>query len=396
MRPASDQQARAQSIKDLTAAQRMTSDQGTLDRIERVIKQRLDGLRFADVDWNGLASAPITRAVPRGVFVKPYLGANEPGILFVGFEYEWMRLLAHIDVEKFSSRYRLVLAPSSSPYNLANYVVPHTFGRPLFSLINHPEDEAIVQRISPNYRVIPLFTSHWTNPRRYTPRPAAERDIDIIMIAAWGKVKRHHRLMRALASMPSDLKVVLIGQDQEGRSLATIEDEARQYGVTGRFQALSNMPHAQVLEHLARSNVSLLLSRREGSAVVVPESLFSDTPTGLYCDAYNGSRSFINADTGRLLQHDDLAGQLTAFLADANAGRFKPRRWAMENISCFASSERMNAILKNTAIASGETWTRDIFTLCWQPDPMLVDPANDAATAADRAWMHEQFGLEIG
>jgi glycosyltransferase involved in cell wall biosynthesis len=241
--------------------------------------------------------------------------------------------------------------------------------------------------------MVPLYTSHWVNPALYRPRPRSERDIDLIMVAAFGKVRRHHRLFRAIRDMPASLRIVLIGQDQDGRTADTIRSEARTYGVEGRFEVVSNAPHTQVIDLLARARVSVLLSLREGSAVVVPESLFADTPTALLHDAYNGSRAFINEHTGRFLHDRDLAAQLMDFLTSAE--RYTPRKWAEQNISCFRSTERLNDLLKRDALENDQEWTRGLHPLCWRPDPRLVHAEDEDRVAGERRYLRERFGLII-
>ncbi len=177
------------------------------------------------MDWTEFVAHVDRSAIPRAAILKPYVGPREPGIVYIGFEVEWMRLLCHARLREFAERYTLIVAPSSSPYNLINFIFPAAYPTSLYSLVNHDEDVAILQRISPKYRVVPMYTSHWVNPARYQPRPRAERDIDILMVAAWGKVKRHRLLSRALRRMPASLKVVVIGQDQDGRTQATMRKE---------------------------------------------------------------------------------------------------------------------------------------------------------------------------
>lgn len=384
----------ARSVRTLTAAQRMTASPGLIASLDRAIQDRLESIDLRKVEWAEFSPFPVSPHMTRATFLKPYKGPGEPGVLFSAFESEWINFICHVDIERFASRYTLVVAPTSAPYNITNYALPRIYGRPLFSLINHEEDVGIIPMIGSNYRMVPLYTSHWVNPAAYEPTPRAERSIDIIMIAAWGKVKRHHQLLRALRDLPRSTKVLLIGQNQDGRSVETIIEEARHYGVADRFETLTNAPHHVVVERLAQAKVSLLLSMREGSAVVIPESLFADTPAGLYRDAYNGSRSFINDETGMLLDHADLARQLSRFLE--HHASYRARAWAEANISCYRSTERMNAILKHHALDAGRDWTEDIRTLTWQPEPMLVHEADSDATRADRQWMMDEFGVQVG
>ena len=83
---------------------------------------------------------------------------------------------------------------------------------------------------------VPLLASHWVNPDLYQPLLKSERPYDLIMVASWGKVKRHQVLFRALRSLPTNLRVLLVGQDQEGRTADTIRELARGYGVADRLE----------------------------------------------------------------------------------------------------------------------------------------------------------------
>jgi glycosyltransferase involved in cell wall biosynthesis len=389
-----DAQSLARSIHNLCAAARLLRDPAKVHQLEQRIAERATRIDPRRVDWSEFVPRVENTGITRAALLKPCLGAREKGIIYIGFETEWLRFVHHVPLAPFAERYTLILAPSSNPYNLINCVVPAAYPGSLYSLINHDEDVDILHRIAPSYRVVPMYTSHWVNPTIYEPRPRGLRDIDLLMVAAWGKVKRHHLLFEALRRMPSSLRVVLIGQDQDGRTQETMRREAAYYGVADRFEMRSNLSHAQVRDAFCRAKISILLSLREGSAVVVPESLFADTPVGLLQNADNGSRGFINDQTGRLLCERDLAGQLSDFLA--NADRCNPRGWAEANISCFKSTERLNAILRADALAAGQEWTRDIHALCWQPDPRLVYPADWQALAGERAEFRTRFGVELG
>jgi glycosyltransferase involved in cell wall biosynthesis len=389
-----DPQAIVRSIRNLCAVARLLKSPARVAAIETRIAEQIARLEPRSVNWSEFIPSIDNPCITRGVILKPYVGPSEPGVVYIGFEVEWMRLLRHAPLQAFAERYTLIVAPSSSPHNFINFIFPATYPGVLHSLVNHDEDVAVLQRIAPRYRIVPMYTSHWVNPAIYQPRPRAERDIDILMVAAWGKVKRHHLLFGALRRMPASLRVVLIGQDQDGRTQETMRREAGYYGVADRFEMWSNLAHAEVRDAFCRAKISILLSLREGSAVVVPESLFADTPVGLLHNADNGSRTFIHEATGRLLHERDLSGQLMDFLA--NAHRCTARAWAEANISCFRSTERLNEMLRRDALAAGQAWTRDIHALCWQPDPRLVYAADWDALRAERVDVQKRFGVTLG
>ena len=213
------------------------------------------------------------------------------------------------------------------------------------------------------------------------------------MVASWGKVKRHQVLFSTLRSMTKNLRVLLVGQDQEGRNADTIRDLARWYGVADRFSILSNQPYREVTKLFCQARASVVLSRLEGSCVVVAESLFADAPVALLHGAEIGSRVFINEQTGRFLDGNNLARDLTDFVQ--NADRYQPRAWAEQNISCFRSSQILNDLLKQKALERGETWTVDIAPMQWSPDPRLVYEADQQRLAVERAEILARFGWEI-
>lgn len=388
-----DDQARARSIRALCAAARLAPRAEGLRRMER-IQAEVRQLNPAHVDWDEFVPDSASRRIGKAVFLKPYISEREKGILFVSFESEWFKLFRHASLEEFSRRYTLVVAPSGDPHNIVNYVFPTVYLSTIFTLISHSEETEILPRVAANYVVVPLYASSWVHPDLYKPRPRTQRDIDLVMVANFAKFKRHHALFKAIRGMPAHLHILLIGQDQDSRTAETIRAAAACYGVRDRFQLLSNAPYEVVVDALCRSRASVILSRREGSCVVIAESLFADTPAALLERAEIGSRTFINSDTGILLHEDDLAAQLTTFIAEAD--RYSPRAWAEKNISCFHSSNRLNAIIKNHMLATGQEWTCDLAPLCWRPDPCLVSLEDQARMEIAHEDMRQRFNLEIG
>jgi hypothetical protein len=190
------------------------------------------------------------------------------------------------------------------------------------------------------------------------------------------------------------LRVLLVGQDQDGRSADTIRELARWYGVADRFTILSNQPHREVAKLFCQARASVVLSKREGSCVVVAESLFADAPVALLQDAVIGSRVFINEQTGRFLDERNLAHDLTEFVQ--NAGHCQPRAWAEQNISCWRSTQILNDTLRQHALERGQVWTQDIAPLQWSPDPQLARADDRQRLASERKAIFERFGLEIG
>jgi hypothetical protein len=389
-----DQQALAHSIHRLCAAARLATDDNDVQALQRTIHDRLAVLQPKRVDWTAFVDHIADPHIPRSVLLKPCLGPREKGVLFISFEKEWFKLLVHCDLRDFNDRYSLVVAPSGSPHNLVNYVFAAAYPGKVFTLISNAGDPAVLPRVAKNLVVVPLYASHWVLPELFRPLPLAERDVDLTMVANFAKFKRHFALFQALRRMPKHLRVRLIGQDQDGRTAETIQHEAAYFGVAGRLIIDANVSYAGVSAALCRSRASVILSRREGSCVVVAESLFADAPPALLETAEIGSRAFIHPTTGTFLHDGTLPEQLTQLVE--HAGDYRPRAWAEENISCFKSTATLNDLLRRHALADGQVWTRDIAPLCWRPDPALAREADVGPMQTARRELQERYRIEIG
>jgi hypothetical protein len=300
------------------------------------------------------------------------------------------------NLSDFVHRYTLVMAPTwSPPHALANTLFcAHYPDDRLFSLISNVSDVAVFPQLSSKIRVVPLYASNWVNPDLYTPVPFARKDIDIVMLAGFAPYKRHFALFQALRELPRGLRVVLIGGPW-GRDGSALREEARLYGVQDRFELKQSASDEVVSQSLARAKISLILSRQEGSCVAVVESMFADTPVGIYQDAIIGSRVFINSHTGRFLRRAGLAAQLRDFLAAAES--YSPRKWALENeIDCHGSTRALNRVLKEAALAAGHEWTQDIAEHHWRPNPLLLKQEDRERLRPAREDIRSRYGVTIG
>ncbi len=393
LRPVRSDRERVRSIDRLCAAARLASSQRAQLKIENKIHRRLELLHPDKVDWSEFVADIANAHISRGVVLKPYLGQREKGVVFISFEKEWFKLLPNCDLKEFAGRYTLVVSPSWDPHSVLNYVFPTRWPDKIFTLISNEADRTVLPRIAPNYVVVPLYASSWVNPEAFAPPPIHEREFDLIMVAAFVKFKRHFALFRALRSMPPQLRVLLVGQE-DGWTADDIRAQARWYGVEDRITIRRNQSHAEVARAFRQAKASVILSRREGSCVVVAESMFADTPVAVLENAELGSRAFINPMTGRFVRDRYLAADLTDFIS--HAADYRPRPWAVENISCFKSTQTLNALLREHARADGQEWTRDIMPLCWQPDPWLVRAEDRAAMLAQRRFIRDRFGMHLG
>ena len=390
-----DTQAVARNIVHLCSVLRLAENAAFVQQINARIVEQVQRLDPCRIDWREFVADCADPRVNKSIILKPYVSPREKGVLFVAFEEKWIKLLRPANYRELGERYTVVLSPSfSPPHVLSMYAFPAIFPGPVFTLISHPKDLEYFPRMSPNLIAVPLYASSWVNPDRFQPLPRREREYDLLMVANFAKVKRHLAFFQALRSMPRDLRILLIGQNQDGRSADTIRETARWYGVGDRFTLLSNLPYREIPQAFCNARASVVLSKREGSCVAIAESLFADTPAAMLQEAGIGSRVFLNDQTGGFLDGKRLARDLTEFVQ--NADRYTPRAWAEQNISCHRSSQSLNDLLKRNALERGQVWTQDIAPMQWSPDPAYFRGEDRQRLESERRDLQERFGLDIG
>jgi glycosyltransferase involved in cell wall biosynthesis len=366
----------AHNIHKLCQAARLAPSEAMMLKAEAAIERQIQAVDPAQVPWGDFFSDFTQPAIGKAIVLKRYVGERERGVVFLSFDNKMVQLAKARDLDEFTKRYTIVLSPQwCPPHSVATYLFPHLYRDRIVCLISNTRDLTYFPRISPKYTMVPLFASSWVDPRKYNPVSFAEKDIDIFMLANFAKYKRHHAFFRALQDLPREYRVVLNGQRERGRTKETLLAEAKAFGVRDRFEIRENVSDMELHDNFVRAKTSLILSRREGSCVAVIESMFANTPVGLYEDAEVGSRAFINEHTGCLLRHENLGAQLKQFVEGSS--RFSPRKWVMDNgVDCVSSSRTLNQALKRQALDSGCEWTEDIATLCWRPDPVYYDTAD--------------------
>jgi glycosyltransferase involved in cell wall biosynthesis len=356
--------------------------------------ERADVWRKKKIGWHRYQQQIDGKTLIKSLILKAPSINGEKGVLYVSFEYNWLRLLQHYDLPRLLGDYLLVCASSwSSPDFAAFWALACIGPDPVFMQISNPSDMNLYARFGHNIRPIPIMASHWINPDFYKPKPHDKREIDILMVAGWSHVKRHWLLFRALRNMRRNLRVVLIGQDADGRTADNVLDEARAFGVADRIEMIRDASIDEVTKHQCNSKVSIILSAREGSCVVVAESLFADAPVAMMHAAHIGSRAFINPQTGILLRGDTMHTQLGEMVE--RSASFQPRSWAMANITCHQATRKLNDILRNYCTEAGLPWSRGIVPMCWRPDPAYVNESDDQHMASAYEQLRERHGVPV-
>ncbi|HSK08128.1 MAG TPA: glycosyltransferase [Vicinamibacterales bacterium] len=393
----------AQRLADLVTACNHAQSRALRGRLHAELAPYLSGAaadiwRAEKIGWTRYYGAfgqiGTQKALTKTLVLKPPGPNGEKGVVYAPFEYNWVRLVAHYDAHAFLSEYTLVCASSYSPTDyaaLANFA--GLTSDPIFVGVSNLADMEAYRVLSPVIQPIPILACDLNDPARYAPRPRAERRIDILMVAHWDHMKRHWLLWEALRDMPPDLRVVLVGRDLPGRTTRELLQEASAFGVRQKLELELNVSPERVADLQCDARVSAIFSDREGSCVAVTESMFADSPVAMMQDAHVGAKAHINEQTGVLLARKGIAGQLARFLEAS--GRFEPRAWALQHISCHVTTAKLNAILREDALARGRPWTVDIVPFCRHYVPRYVHDADERRLAPAVEDLERRHGVQL-
>ncbi len=100
----------------------------------------------------------------------------------------------------------------------------------------------------------------------------------ILTVAHLGHRKGHHEMIRALAGLPDDVYLVLVGGAAQGGTPETIRSVAAKAGVEERLILTGPQPYHSIPLYFNAADVSVLASYREGCPNAVLESLACGTP----------------------------------------------------------------------------------------------------------------------
>jgi glycosyltransferase involved in cell wall biosynthesis len=100
----------------------------------------------------------------------------------------------------------------------------------------------------------------------------------LVTVAHLGHRKGHHEMIRALAGLPDDVRLVIVGGSAQGGTPEVLQAVARETGVEDRLILPGPQPYDRIPLYFAAADASVLASYREGCPNAVLESLACGTP----------------------------------------------------------------------------------------------------------------------
>ncbi|MDF1556457.1 MAG: glycosyltransferase [Deferrisomatales bacterium] len=100
----------------------------------------------------------------------------------------------------------------------------------------------------------------------------------LVTVAHLGHRKGHHEVLRALAGLPDDVRLVIVGGAAQGGTAEELRGVAAAAGVGERLLLPGRQPFEKIPLYYAAADASVLASYREGCPNAVLESLACGTP----------------------------------------------------------------------------------------------------------------------
>jgi glycosyltransferase involved in cell wall biosynthesis len=317
----------------------------------------------------GLTDSPMTRRILQHpehllgslAIVLKSPGPNEKGVLLLTYSQGYLLFHHLYDIRKVASKYHLVLEPDWSGYCNHDLLTYAGLSFPIFVEAYEPRDADFISSLKSNLVVVPTSTNWWVDHRMFRPLPHVSKDVDIVMVAAWGIYKRHFRFFEALRRLRQTQvvpKVLLLGYTN-GFSKEDIVSQARHFGVADQLEICDSVAYGDVNAHFARAKVNILWSRKEGVNRAIVEGMFANVPVLMRRGFnYGYHYPYINEQTGCFASESELPEKLSWMIE--NYQSFSPRQWVMQHMTCQIATQRMENVIREISTRNGECWTEGL------------------------------------
>ena len=286
---------------------------------------------------------------------------GEKGALIINYSYYFPLFLRFFDVEKIAESFNIILEPSWAGFCEENILSYSLVNAPVFLQVYEKRDKRFIERLDSNIIPVEVGPSWFINHNNFVPPASGKRDIDILMVAAWAKFKRHSAFFKALIPLISDkpdLKVVLVGYpvDMDKEQILQL---AALHGITNNIEIHEWITPQEVSELQKRAKVNVLWSKFEGNNRAIIEGMFCGTPVIMRKGHNYGEHyDFINSQTGYFADEDNLKETYEKIVA--NAANMDPREYVMQNRNCIIGTAIMSDAIKKYEIQHNRAWSREL------------------------------------
>lgn len=283
----------------------------------------------------------------------------EKGVLLITFTESLPFYNKYVDCEQLLKYFYIVLEPSWAGYcnpNILFYLKyrPH----PIIIQATEGKDYSFINSLKSNLIPVDFGASDWVDDRVFHPIQGLGKKYDAIYVCTYKPIKRHHVFFKAIRKINDPSYKAALVCVSWGGARSEVENLIDYYKVRNNITLYENCPPKQVNELLNKSKVNVLLSLKEGSNRSIFEGFFSNTPCVVLKRNIGVNKRYVNSMTGELIHENNLRETLLHFRR--NWDQYKPRDWALRNISPQVTTKKLSDCLKKAAQDNNELWTRDI------------------------------------
>ena len=130
-----------------------------------------------------------------------------------------------------------------------------------------------------NLVAVPIAVNGWVDHRLFRPLPGIRKDVDVVMVACWGRYKRHHRFFAALRRLREQAEPEIAAD----RHLSSLEQRrVRWLGRRGLLAPVMDLMKASVPEANTPEEAARILAQNQGEITPDPKG-----GSYIYGDAYD-------------------------------------------------------------------------------------------------------------
>lgn len=270
------------------------------------------------------------------------------GILIITFTRTFAFFQKHVDIGSLESFFNIVLEPSWAGYFDPDILFWNYRAKcPVFVQASEITDMASIDSLGGKLVPVSIGASDWVDHRIFYPTNE-ERIFDSVYVTNTSRGKRTHRYLKALFEIKNqgvpDYKGALVCAGWGGR-VKEIKQLYKYYEMDNICDLFFELKHEDLRKILCQSKVNILLSKKEGSNRSLFEAMFCNTPVLALVDNLGVNKSYLNEFTGMLVWDHHLPDALLS-MRDKWAN-YRPREWAMNNISPQVTSDKLCRIIVN-------------------------------------------------
>lgn len=286
---------------------------------------------------------------------------GEKGALIINYSYYFPLFLRFFDVEKIAESFNIILEPSWAGFCEENILSYSLLEVPIFLQVYEKRDKRFIERLDSNIIPVEVGPSWFINHNNFVSPVSDKRDIDILMVAAWAKFKRHNAFFKALIPLisdKSDLKIVLVGYPVD-MTKEQILQLATLHGIVDNIEIHEWITPQEVSEIQKRAKVNVLWSKFEGNNRAIIEGMFCGTPVIMRKGHNYGEQyDFINDQTGYFADENNLKETYEKIVTRSE--QMNPRQYVMQSRNCIIGTAIMSDAIKKYEVHNSQPWTSDL------------------------------------